>query len=165
MPDTTDVTTTSTTVKIAGVDREFGFLNTYDKAEFTREFRKQRKAKLIENLKIAGADAETITNTLEGFEDEPPDFTEWLKDDEGKLFACRMSLKKKYPAEVDAIVQSIDLDNDELFKLTSNLFSKFVSVTVAKPAAPPATSTATYGDGGTDPNAQTPEPTYGTPAP
>lgn len=158
MPDTTDVTTTSITLPVGGVDREFGFLNTYDKADFTREYRKIRKAKLLENLKSASADAETIANTLNAFDDDPPDFVEWIRDDDGQLFAFRLSLRKKYPTELDAILPQLDFSSDEAGDLILKLFGKFVKI-----GDKPAPATSTYGDGGTDPNAKPPE-VYGTPA-
>lgn len=162
MPDTTDVATTSVTIPIWGVDREFGFLNTYDKAEFTREYRKWRKAALLENLKSAGVEPADIAATLNDFDADPPDFVEWLKDKsgDGQLFVFRLSLRKKYPAEVDAIMQTIDLDSDAAGDLVLKLFGRFVKVGEAQAAAAPSTST--YGDGGDDPNGKAPE-TYQTP--
>ena len=148
MADTIDVTTTSTTINVAGVDREFGFLNTYDKGEFVREWRKQRKAKLLENLKTANADPETVAQSLEAFDDDPPDFVEWLKHDDGKFFVCRLSLRKKYPNDVETILQNLDLSGDEFYELTLSLFRKFVKVETPAPplrSAPPPRVSASFG--------------------
>lgn len=159
MSDIVQDLTTSEDVKIDGKPYTFKFLNTYDKAEFIAEYRKQYKAKTTENRKAAGVDAMQLVADLDELDDNPPDkWAEWLQQsDDAKLFACRLSLKKTYPKEADDLARRIDLDDGEFFKLVLKLFGRFVFLRPNAPAAPPADSTSTYGDGGSPPNAGTPE--------
>lgn len=71
---------------VDGTEYRFDFLNVYDRAELLRVDLKrrqdahvERKAKLIENLKLAGIEKAEMFNELEHFDDQYP--TEATEDD------------------------------------------------------------------------------------
>lgn len=179
-PTTTDLTEFSIKQEVAGVEREFAFLNTIDRGAFIRIFRKAKKDALLVNMKAAAEasgvplDQESVINTLQDYDEEPPDkqdpdaWVKWLMEDDGQLAAIRISLAKTYPKEADAIVAKVDFDARAMSYVIFKIFGKFVvSKTIDSPdasTAPKTTDTSTYGDGGTDPNAGKPEPTTYTPA-
>jgi hypothetical protein len=156
---------TEITIPIDGTDRRFIFLNSYDKAEFVRAYKKMRKAELVENRKAAGASPEQIAVDLDAWDENQPDadhgWIKWLQDDDdAQILACRLSLKKTYPADVEKIVQSMRLTGGEMRVLVIKLFSGWVSFKQDEPVAPPNSS---YGDGGPEPNPTLPGQTYGSP--
>lgn len=161
----------SITEKVAGIDREFSFLNTMDKGEFVRTYRKTKKDALIANLRVAAEitgkplEQEQVTNTLLDFDEEfeRPNWPKYLSDTDGESLTLRLSLRKKYPAEVEQILASLDWTQETMDRVILKLWGRFINPGKASDV-PKTTDTSTYGDGGTDPNVGKPEPTTYTPA-
>lgn len=172
---TVDLTEFSITEKVAGIDREFTFLNTMDKGEFVRTYRKAKKDALLANMKtvaeITGKplDQEQVMNTLQDFDEdfERPKWTKYLSDTDGESLTLRLSLRKKYPTDVDRILAALDWEQETVDRIVLQVWGRFVNPGKVQDTTDGAKTTdmSTYGEGGTDPNAGKPEPTtYATPA-
>lgn len=153
MPDIVESVATQVTKKIGDTDRVLKCINSYDLAELLREYRKQRKRQLIENLETVGADSEQKMSDLEEFDANPPsDWVAYLNTLEGQLHVIRLSLAKTYGAEAASIIKELDWNAGEM---TDTIIVVCGMRRVEKEQA--TESSATYGDGGDEfPNVRTP---------
>ncbi len=158
MSDILEVTETKIVRPVNGVERTFTFLNAYDRAELLRsdlkrrqDARAARKAKLIENLKLAGITGEVMFSELENFDSQFPetaDEQDWITLvnnplEEVAIYA--VSLAKVYNGESEAIAKEAALPLADKAKICG------LTIVVRKEEATP------------DPNPQTPA-VYTTPA-
>lgn len=113
-------TETKITRPVDGKDRDFVFLNAYDRAELLRadlqkrlEARAVRKQKLVDNLKLAGIGGEQMYAELEAFDEKDPvDVTDedWVNFVNSPLTIVefyRASLAKTYGDEAAAIAKQV----------------------------------------------------------
>lgn len=158
--DIVSATTTSITEKVLGVDRTFVYLNTYNKAQIIREMRAQAKAKMLDNLKTAGASPEQIAVDLNAFDADPPsDWIDFVTEYEGMTYALQLSLDKSYPGEGKKISQEHDLPDGTVTKILFAICA--LKAKEPDPVPPKAPDTRTYGDGGDAENPTFSPLTYG----
>jgi hypothetical protein len=159
MPDPEKMTRTDVTCEIGGVAHQLKYLNSYDEAAVIREFRRQEKSKLIENLKTCGFDAAQMLGELERFDANPPEkFESWASEIEGLMFCMKLSLlKTRSAAEADPILKEVaDWPRIKILEVVGELLGRGIETRSSNAPAgtAAATNTTAYGEeGGADPKA------------
>ena len=93
--------------EVDGTDRQFSVFSFYDTLAFRREYLTEMKRLLGENLRFSGAETLQVLADLEAFDADPPkDSIPWLTNPDGRYAAFRISLKKAYGPEADAIAKA-----------------------------------------------------------
>jgi hypothetical protein len=107
------------TRKIGDAEVKFARFTPRDRATILSDLRKQRKADLVENAKIAGLDTPALFNELAAFDDRPAygseEFVAYVNTEAGRLDVVERALVKQGATKEAA--QAMPLADDDVFSL------------------------------------------------
>lgn len=153
MSDIVEVTEDRITRMVNGANRVFILINAYDRGEILRadlkrrrERHAERRARLLENLKLAGITGDSMFAELHNLDQQFPEDTreqnwfDWLNDPTNDVELFTVSLRKTYPGDASELAKLVVLPLEDKAKISGVRL-------VDKPTASPENP---------DPNSRTP---------